>query len=124
MTELQTAELPIAKLSQAEIIQLEQLYTLREPSQVLEFIEKHPFLLPLLLEAPDKIKHYFPDTPLILEVDIDPESSSMDDDQLAILIASEIDPEESVDKLCELNRAWAIDIQRISQWKLLVMMGY
>jgi hypothetical protein len=124
MTELQTVELPIATPSQAEISQLEKLYTLREPSQVLEFIEKHPFLLPLLLEAPNKIHSYFPHTPLILEVDIDPESSSMDDDQLAILIASEIDPEESVDKLCELNRDWAIDFQRLSRWKLLVMMGY
>ncbi|MDB9512802.1 hypothetical protein PN499_16560 [Kamptonema animale CS-326] len=124
MTELQTAELPIAKLSPAEISQLEQLYTLREKSQVLEFIEKHPFLLPLLLEAPEKIKHYFPDTPLILEIKIDPEAVSMEEQELALYIASEIDPDESADKLFQFDRDGWEEVKIRSQEKLFINLGY
>lgn len=124
MTELQTVELPIATPSQAEISQLEQIYTLREKTEVLQFIEKHPFLLPLLLESPNRIKSYFPDTPLILEIKIDPEAVSMEEQELALYIASEIDPDESADKLCQLDRDWWEKVEIRSQEKLFINLGY
>jgi len=124
MTELQIVELPIAKPSEGEILKLEKFYTLREKTQILQFIEKHPFLLPLLLETPNKIKCYFPDTPLILEIKIDPEAVSMEEEELALYIASEIDPDESTDKLCQLDQDWWEEVEIRSQGKLFINLGY
>lgn len=120
MTEIQTPELTTTSLSQADIEQLEQHYTLREPQEVLDFLNKHSFLIPLLLEAPDKIHHYFPDAPLSLAIAIDPESSSPDSDELVILIETDIDADESVDNLWELNKAWWLTAERRSQGKMFI----
>ncbi len=45
-----------------ETKQIQQLYTFqdRDPGEVLQFIEKYSFLVPLLLEAPKKIYQFFP----------------------------------------------------------------
>ena len=51
-----------------------QYYTLREPTEVLQFIEKHPDLLPLLLEIYHKLEAYFPSSLLSLRVVDDPEA--------------------------------------------------
>lgn len=82
-----------------KIQQLQEIYTFkdREPGEVLQFIEKYPFLMPLLLEAPDKVREFFPDAGLALKVNIDPESYSEESNDLLLLIKSDIDPEESVD---------------------------
>lgn len=60
-------------ISQAHIETLEQFYTLREKPEILQFLEKYPFLVPPLLEAPDKIRKHFPDEQLFLQVVPDPE---------------------------------------------------
>ena len=41
-------------ISQSDIEALEQLYTFRGRSEILEFMTQHPFLVPVLLEAPEK----------------------------------------------------------------------
>ncbi|CBN54136.1 MULTISPECIES: hypothetical protein [Kamptonema] len=101
-----------------EIEQIEKLYTLRNRSEVLKFIEEYPFLIPVLLEAPDEIRYYFPSDALILDMAIDPESSSTDDDKLVLLIATDIDADESVDRLWELDNAWWLNASRRSQHKM------
>jgi hypothetical protein len=53
---------------------LEKLYTFRRPSEVSEYIDAHPFLAPLLVEAYAKIGEYFgPQPEVVLEVVNDPE---------------------------------------------------
>jgi len=115
-----TPDLTTASLSQADTEQLEQHYTLREPQEVLHFLNKHSFLIPLLLEAPDKIHHYFPDAPLYLAIAIDPESSLPDSDELVILIETDIDADESVDRFLEFDRAWWGNVEPRSQGKMFI----
>ncbi|MGK7900011.1 MAG: hypothetical protein AB4352_01105 [Hormoscilla sp.] len=105
-----------------KIKQLQEIYSFkdREPGEVLQFIEKYPFLISLLLEAPDKVREFFPDAGLALKVNIDPESYSEDSNELLLLIKSDIDPEESVDILEELDYAWGLDISSRSQRKMFI----
>ena len=55
-------------ISQADIELLEQLYTWRGRTEILQFVDQYPpFLVPILLEAPQK-RQYFPDSGLFEEV--------------------------------------------------------
>ena len=109
-------------LPQAEIDLIQKIYTFqdREAGEVLQFIEKYPFLIPLLLEAPEKIREFFPDASLRLKVDIDPDSYSEESNELLVLVKPDIDPEEAVDTLEELDYAWALNASTRSQRKMLV----
>ena len=60
-------------LTQTDVAALEKMYALRGRYGVLGFIEQYPFLMPTLLEAPARIKSYFPYSRLILEVFVDAE---------------------------------------------------
>ena len=118
MTTGQASTTPRVSIDQTEIDQIEKLYTLRERSEVLQFLNHYPFLIAILLEAPDKIRDYFPGDPIFLEVVIDPESISPDDDTMFIIIASNIDPEESLERLWELDKNWWLKASIPSQNKL------
>ncbi len=106
----------ITKLSEAEIESLETLYTLRGREEILSFIEQNFFLVPLLLEAPDKIKEYFGKVPLVLEVVADVEV--IGDIRLLIYIITELEPEAAVDKLSEFDFGWWLDASVPNQEKL------
>ena len=77
-----------------ETKKIEQLYTFkdREQGEILQFIRKYSFLVPLLLEAPQKIYQFFPNAPLTLTVHIDPESYFEEDIELVLLITTDMDP--------------------------------
>jgi hypothetical protein len=91
-------------IHQADIEALKQLYTFREQTEVLQFLKQYPFLIPVLLEAPEKIRHYFPDCQLFLEVSIDPEI--IDYVLLVLSILINLDPDEAVDRLHQLDKDW------------------
>ena len=91
-------------ISQADIEALEQLYTFRGRTEILEFLTQHPFLVPVLLEAPEKIHQYFPDSQLFLEVIPDPEI--IDYVLLVLSILINLDPNDAVDRLHQLDKDW------------------
>jgi hypothetical protein len=91
-------------IAQTEVEALERSYTLREPQQVWEFLAKYPFLVPVLLEAPEKIKQYFPDSKLFLEVVPDPEI--IDWVPLVLSINTTLDPDDAVDRQNQLDKDW------------------
>ena len=95
-------------VSAADIEYLEKLYTWREKIEVLEFLENYQFLIPILLEAPDKICHYFPEAQLFLECVTDPEG--IDDDMLELAICMNLDPDEAVDKLNKFQDDWWLNL--------------
>ena len=95
-------------ISAADIEYLEKLYTWREKIEVLEFLENYQFLIPILLEAPDKICHYFPEAQLFLECVTDPEG--IDDDMLELAICMNLDPDEAVDKLNKFQDDWWLNL--------------
>lgn len=112
----------VLNIPQSEIEQLERLYNFcdRDSRQVWQFIQKHSFLTDLLLEVPEKIIQFFPDASLSLKMIIDPESSSEDDDLLAVAIASDMDAEESVDRLEQFDDDWWLQASVRSHKKLLI----
>ncbi|MEH2411204.1 hypothetical protein [Nostoc sp.] len=93
-------------ISPADIETLEQSYTFRERTEVLKFLDKHSFLIPVLLEAPKKIRQYFPDSQLFLEIFID--SESIDWVQLILSILMKLDPHEAVTRLNKLDWDWGL----------------
>lgn len=112
----------VLNLPQSDIERLERLYDFgdRESGEVWQFIENHPFLTDLLLEVPEKVIQFFPDASLSLKVIIEPESPSEEDDMLGIAIASEMDAEESVDRLEQFDYDWWLEASMRSHDKLLI----
>jgi len=104
--------------------QLEQLYIFRGQTEVVQFLEAHPFLVPLLLEAYGKIKTYFSDAQLFLKVVADPEAiddnlETLDDHkELVIFIATDLDPDKAIDRLNQLDENWWLDVSDQAEGKL------
>ncbi|MBE9094176.1 hypothetical protein [Tychonema sp. LEGE 07203] len=95
-------------VSVADIESLEKLYTWRGKTEILDFLEKHHFLIPVLLEAPDKISNYFLNAQLFLECVTDPEG--IDDDMLELAICMNLEPDEAVDKLNQFQDNWWLNL--------------
>ena len=103
-------------LANLDIESLEKLYTFREKTEVLDFLEKHPFLIPLLLEAHPHIRQHFPESPLFLEYVPDPE---IDDPQLVVYVVTNLDPEEALDRM-DLFYDWWVKVPNRGQSKMYV----
>jgi hypothetical protein len=98
---------------------LEQLYTYRRPMEVTGFLEAHPFLVPLLVEAHGKIDEYFgPQSDVVLEVVTDPEAD--DDRELFAFIQTHFPPEETLQKLDRLDQEWWLAASHRSKNKLCI----
>lgn len=99
-----TKEISTLTLSPADIESLEKLYTFRVRTKVLQVLQKYSFLVTTLQSVPDNIRNYFPDSQLFLEVVTDPEIT--DYLQLFILIATNIEPDEAMDRLDKFENDW------------------
>lgn len=93
------------KLAAPQIESLQKAYIIRDKDEVFEFIESHPYLLAVLLEAPEKIRRYFPDEKLGLKVVYDPEIVNYVHLVLSIDLTN-LDPYEAMDKEDELYENW------------------
>ncbi len=95
-------------VSEDDIQLLEILYVFRGQEEVLEFLERYPFLVSLLIETHSKIENYFELYPQVfLEVFTDPEA--IDDRQLVASIRTNLTPNEVLDKLDRLDEEWWLD---------------
>ena len=99
-------------VSVAELESLEKLYIWRGKTEILQFLEKHDFLIPVLLEAPDKIGNYFPGKKLCLEVEADSESIDSAQLFLDIIIDGDADEiiDEALDKEDKLSEDWYLHL--------------
>lgn len=99
-------------LSQTDIESLDKLYNLRGKSEILQFLEKHEILIPVLLEAPDKISNYFPDKILCLKVEADSEFIESEMLFLDIIIEGDTDEilDEALDKEEKLSEDWYLPL--------------
>lgn len=80
-------------------------YTLRCPDVVVDFVNAHSFLLPLLLEAPAHVQCCFgAETQLALELFYDEESHS--DPELFLLIRTSDTAETAMQKQGCLRQVW------------------
>lgn len=87
---------------------LERLYTFRRRAEVSWFIERHPFLVPVLLEAYSEIKNYFGlYSQVFLEVVSDPEVQGLV--ELFGYIVTRLTPEEAGKRLHRFDRDWFLN---------------
>ena len=101
---------------------VERLYSLREPGDVRRFLSGHPFLVPLLIEARDRIKIYFIPQQLVLEVIAEPESS--DDLQLVLFVVVDTESAEAFANLQRFDNDWWIDAMDEAQGKLCISLEF
>lgn len=97
---------------------LEQLYTFRRPEEVIEFLQAHPSLVPLLEEAHGKIAEFFGSFEIVLEVVTDPEA--IDDHELFAFIRTTLPPDEALSKLNRLDQEWWLDAADRAEGKLCI----
>ncbi len=102
---------------------LERWYIFRgERAEILHFLEKYPFLVPLLIEAHIYIEKYFPQPLLYLAIVADPEEFTID--QLVVAIATTLSPEDAVHALSEFDKAWWLNSLRRAQGKLCITLEF
>ncbi len=118
----QDMDVPIVRVHQPEIPLLERLYRFRERLDVLGFLERYPFLIPLLLEAYGKIGEYFPYSQVFLEVVTDPEATN--DYQLVLFIATNLDPDEADDRFERFDEDWWLDALDRAQGMLCINLEF
>ena len=93
-------------ISQSDIETLENSYIFRDKTEVIDFINKYPFLLPVVLEAPVQISNYFTEQKLLLQVINDPEIPNYVHLVLSIIL-TDLDPDEAMDREDELRKNWS-----------------
>lgn len=93
-----------SNISQADIQSLEKLYSLEGQTEVLQFLDKHSFLITVVLDSSNKIYHYFPESHLCLEIFIDPENNDLV--QLVLSIKVKLDHYDASVKLRQLDQDW------------------
>ncbi|OCR00901.1 hypothetical protein BCD67_23880 [Oscillatoriales cyanobacterium USR001] len=109
-------------MAQVDIDSLKKLYKFRGKTEVLQFLEQYPFLVPLLLKAPDKIRHYFPDSQLFIEAIADPEG--FDDAMLELAICINLDPDQAIDRLNLFQDNWWLNISYQMRKPLCLILEY
>lgn len=105
-------------IAQADTELLELLYMFRGRADVLRFLGRCPFLVPLLLEAYIQIGGYFPLSPVFLEVVTDPEGAG--ENQLVMSIAGDFSSDEALAQLDEFDEDWWLDALGRTQGKLCI----
>lgn len=102
---------------------VEPRYDFRRPPEVSSFLQAHPFLLPLLVEAHEKVTEYFePSTKPILEAITDPEAE--DSQELFVLIPTHDTPEEALSRLDRLDQEWWLDVLPQARGKMTIDVEY
>jgi hypothetical protein len=91
---------------------LEQLYIFRRPEEVTEFLQTHPFLVPLLEEAYGQVARHFGSSPeIVLEVVPDPEAHGSV--EMFGYILTSLMPGEAGERLERFDREWFLSqVQR------------
>jgi len=99
---------PTVRTFEFETQSLERLYTFRNGVEVSWFIERHPFLIPVLLEAYSNIKNYFGLYPQVfLEVVNDLEVQGLV--ELFGYIVTRLSPEEAGKRLQRFDQGWFLN---------------
>jgi len=102
--------------------QLAHWYTLDAAGAAAAFLDAHPFLTPLLLEAYPVLVQHFPQAELSLEVECDPEGWNWCD--LAATINPGCEPTEAVTRLEQFDQAWWLGQLDRAQGLLVITVDY
>jgi hypothetical protein len=84
-------------------------YSVKKPTEVLQFLAINPHLESIVFEAHDRIRTYFEHEDLSLEVVSDSEDQ---DAHLVILIKTRKSPQDIIEKLDRFDRGWWFEISK------------
>ncbi len=112
----------ITPISLGDLTQIDQYYKLPRRGEVIQWLEQYPVLVPILVEARDRLRDYFADAEVSLEVVADPEMIGYS--QLIAFIISKADPDEAIDQLERFDEAWWLDHGEPAQDKLEFIVTY
>lgn len=101
---------------------IKQKYCIREEITVFHFLEAHPFLAQLLLEAYPYIREYFSGAKVSLEVVDDPEEYGRE--QLVAFIKTDMEPEDAVEALSTFDKVWWLDSLKRARGNLCITVEY
>lgn len=106
-------------MAEWQVESLARLFSFRNPTEVVGFLRKHPFLIDLLEKVhPEVQKHFGPNPKIFLEVVIDPEAT--DDRQLFAFIQTTLSVEEANKRLEQLDEDWWLDAMDGAKGKLCI----
>lgn len=101
-------EVSTVRSLELQVSWVKQFYAFRRSQEVSRFLQAHPFLVPLLLEAYGEIDQYFGPSPdVVLEVITDPESEN--DRELFALVQTELSPDDALHRLDRFDQEWWLD---------------
>lgn len=89
-------------------LNINELFTIRNQSEVLDFLEKNPDMIPVLRESYDKVKEYFPQSNLTLDLMAD--SDWPHKSHLIIWIKSNSDINEALSTLERMDEEWTYNL--------------
>ncbi len=113
-TVAETAQIPYAVKAigpdlEAALVKIEQLYKLREPEEVREFLAENSQLIETLIEAYPRLEAKFgPKTEVALELFYDQEDNAPEPELFA-LVRTQLKADEAVDRLYSLFREWFLE---------------
>lgn len=101
-----------------KILLLDIIYSFRNRSEILQFVENNVFLIPLLYEINSRIKEYFPLAKNILEVINDPDTE--DNIYLVIFIHTDLTAREAFNRLKLFDESWWLKVSIRANKKLFI----
>jgi len=119
-----------APASPSALAELRDRYAVQESEhEILDvdrFLKLYPHIVQLLIEArPLLARHFGPETPIRLEVVVDPESDAEDGDaQLFAFVETPLEPEEARPKLWQFKDQWWLERFRRSDGRLAFGLSY
>ena len=113
----------VVVLSSFEVELIESLFMVRDKRNVLiSFLEAHPFMTTLLIEAYKHMRQYFSRNTIFLQVVTDPEEQGAE--QLVASIAVDTNPDEALDILVTFDKTWWLTAQRQTQGALCITLEF
>lgn len=116
------------RVAAAQVEALDRLFTFTCRLSVQRFVVEHPFLVPLLVEAYEQIRSYFPSALLYLDVVSDPETGGdapgSDTEQLVLSIMTDLGVDEAMDMLDCFDHDWWLGALPRSHGDLVVTLEF
>jgi hypothetical protein len=110
---------------QDTVSSLARTFTFGDEQAVSHYLDRHPFLVPLLWEVDVKARQYIDVVSrLILEVVKDFESGSEEGDELFAMIPTTLSPEEALQRLWHLDEDWWLEASGRGRHRMCVNIKY
>lgn len=105
-----------------DIQALEQIYKFRNRDAVRAFLMEDPSATRLLSEAYGRIRKYFPDSEIFMEVVTDPDF--LCEKELVVSIVTDLSPREAIKRLDAFDEDWWLDASDRSRASICIKVEY